>query len=116
MFLADKSQMIFGAVCCFPHPRVFLRDDHTHLARAVRFTTLPVAESYFLSIEPSPPATAESNPVRTLCQLADSDTRVDVHERGKVAAFLQASVPCVVPRQKLVAVEHETRAAFFEVV
>jgi len=48
MFLADKSQMIFGAVCCFPHPRVFIRDDHTHLARAVRFTTLPVAESYFL--------------------------------------------------------------------
>ena len=45
--VADKSQMIIGAVCCFPHPRVFLWDDHTPLARAGRFTRLPVAECNF---------------------------------------------------------------------
>ena len=46
IFLAYKSQVFFSAVGRFPLPWIFLRDCHTHLVWVVRFTVLPIAESY----------------------------------------------------------------------
>ena len=69
------------------------------------------------SVRPSPPAVAQSDPVRTRGrQLADAHVAVDVRERSQVAALPQTPVPRVVPRRELVAVEHVARVAVFEVV
>jgi len=43
-FMANKSQLFLGAVCRFPHPRIFIRDGDAHLVRVTRFTMLPIAE------------------------------------------------------------------------
>ena len=76
--------------------------------------TVMYAARRLTSVRPSPPAAAQSNPVWTLSQFveSDTDTVVEIHERGEVTAFLETPVPRVVPRRILVAVEDVTRPAF----